>query len=59
MCGFTVGLLDFDKLSASQKKELLKNYRKKRDSLQTHLDEVSESLKGINRALKEIEKKTK
>jgi hypothetical protein len=59
MCGFTIDLVDFDQLTDAQKKTLLKNLQRKRNALQTQLEDVDESLKGINRALKVIEKKSK
>ena len=59
MCGFTVNLIDFDKLSAAQKKALLKNYQRVKKSLQAELQTVNKSLKGIDRAIKMVEKKSK
>jgi hypothetical protein len=59
MCGFAVSLIDFDQLSDKQKKALLKNYQKKREALQAQLEDVSESLKGIDQALKVVGKKSK
>jgi hypothetical protein len=59
MCGFTVELIDFEKLSEAQKKTLLKNLERKRNSLQRQKEDVDESLKGINRALKVVEKKSR
>jgi hypothetical protein len=59
MCAFTVNLIDFDKLSATQKKVLAKNLRGKKSALQGQLMEVNKSLKGIDRCLKVIEKKSK
>ena len=55
----TVDLIDFDKLSAAQKKALLKNYQRVKKSLQAELQTVNESLKGIDRAIKVVEKKSK
>jgi hypothetical protein len=57
MCAFTVNLIDFDKLTAAQKKALLKNLRKKKSTLQGQLRDANKSLKGVNRALKKIQKK--
>jgi prefoldin subunit 5 len=59
MCGFTVDLLDFDELTDAQKKTLLRNLQRKKRSLQSQLEDVNESLKGINRAIREVEKKSK
>jgi hypothetical protein len=59
MCAFTVNLIDFDKLSAAQKKLLLKNLRGKKNTLQGQLKDVNKSLKGVDRALKMMEKKSK
>jgi hypothetical protein len=59
MCGFTVDLLDFDQLSEAQKKALLKNLQRKKKALEAELKYVNESLKGTNRALREVEKNLK
>lgn len=59
MCAFTVDLIDFEKLSEAQKKGLLKNLLKKKKTLETQLADANKSLKGVNTALKKIEKKSK
>jgi hypothetical protein len=59
MCGFTVNLIDFDKLTPAQKKALLKNYRKKKAALQALIKDADKSLKGIDKALGIMQKKTK
>jgi uncharacterized protein (DUF885 family) len=59
MCGFTVDLIDFDQLKDTQKKALLKKLQRKQKSLQSQLEDVSESLKGITRAIREVERKSK
>jgi hypothetical protein len=59
MCAFTVDLIDFEKLSEAQKKGLLKNLQKKKKALETQLEDANKSLKGVNLALKKIEKKSK
>lgn len=59
MCGFAASLIDFDQLSEKQKKDLLKNYQKKREALQAQLEDVTQSLKGIDQALKVVGKKSK
>jgi hypothetical protein len=59
MCAFTVDLIDFEKLSEAQKKGLLKNLQKKKKTLETQLVDANKSLKGVNMALKKIEKKSK
>ena len=59
MCRFAVDLIDFDELSDSQKKDLLKDLQKRRNALQAQLEGVNESLKGINQALTVVEKKAK
>jgi hypothetical protein len=59
MCGFTADLIDFEHMTNTQKKTLLKNLHRKRKSLETQLGDVNESLKGIDRCLKVIEKKSK
>jgi len=59
MCGFTVDLIDFDQLSEAQKKTLLKKLQRKQKNLQSQLEDVNESLKGITRAIREVERKSK
>ena len=59
MCGFTVDLIDFDQLSEAQKKTLLRKLQRKQKNLQSQLEDVNESLKGITRAIREVEKKSK
>lgn len=59
MCRFAVDLIDFEELSAAQKKALLKDLQKRRGALQAQLEGVNESLKGVDQALKAVEKKSK
>jgi uncharacterized protein YoxC len=59
MCRFAVDLIDFEELSAAQKKALLKDLQKRRDALQEQLKGVNGSLKDINQALKAVAKKSK
>lgn len=59
MCGFTADLIDFEQLTNAQKKTLLKNLHRKRKVLQAQVEDIEESLKGIDRCLKVIEKKSK
>jgi hypothetical protein len=59
MCGFTVDLIDFEHVSESEKKTLLKNLQRKKKALQAQLETINESLKGIDRCLKVVEKKSK
>jgi hypothetical protein len=59
MCGFTVNLIDFDKLTPAQKKALLKNLKKKKRALQEQLRDASRSLAGVDKALGIMQKKTK
>lgn len=59
MCGFTVDLIDFDQLSDTQKKMLLRKLQGKQKRLQSQIADVNESLKGITRAIKEVERKSK
>lgn len=58
MCGFTVNLIDFDKLTPKQKKDLLNNYKKKKADYQALIRDADRSLKGIERALVIMQKKT-
>ena len=59
MCAFTVNLIDFDNLTDAQKKALLKNYKKKKASLELQIKEANKSLEGIEKALGIMQKKTK
>jgi hypothetical protein len=59
MCALTIDLIDFDQLTDAQKKTLLRNLQRKRKALQSQLDEVSQSLKGLDRSIKVVEKKSK
>jgi uncharacterized protein HemX len=59
MCALTIDLIDFDELTDAQKKTLLRNLQRKRKALQSQLDEVSQSLKGLDRSIKVVEKKSK
>jgi hypothetical protein len=59
MCGLTADLIDFDELSPTQKQTLVKGLERKKSSLQAQLEEVTESLKGINRCLKKVQKTPK
>ena len=59
MCAFTIDLIDFDQLTDAQKKTLLRNLQRKRKALQSQLDDVSRSLKGLDRSIKVIKKKSK
>ena len=59
MCVFTVDLIDFDQLSDAQKKTLLRKLQRKQKSLQSQLEDVNDSLKGITRAIREVERKSK
>ena len=56
MCVFTSDLLDYDKLTAGQKKKLLSQLRGEKKALQAQLDHVEESLKGIDKSIKVLEK---
>jgi hypothetical protein len=57
MCGFTANLIDFEKLTPKQKKDLLKNYKKKKADYQALIRDADRSLKGIEKALVIIQKK--
>jgi hypothetical protein len=59
MCAFTVNLIDFDKLTSAQKRDLLKNLKTKKRTLEQQLKDANRSLKGIDRALGIMQKKTK
>ena len=59
MCVFTVSLIDFDKLTTAQKKDLLKNLKKKKATLQEQIKAANKSLKGVDKALGIMQKKGK
>ena len=59
MCRFTVDLLDYDELTDAQKKTLLSQLQGERKALQSQLDHVKESLKGVDLSIKVIERKSK
>ncbi len=59
MCRFTVDLLDYDELTDAQKKTLLRQLEGERKALQSQLDHVRESLKGVDLSIKVIERKSK
>jgi uncharacterized protein HemX len=59
MCALTIDLIDFEQLTDAQKKTLLRNLQRKRKALQSQLDDVSRSLKGLDRSIKVVEKKSK
>ena len=58
MCAFTVNLIDFDNLSDKQKRDLLRNLKKKKRTLQDQLRDADRSLKGIEKALGIMQKKS-
>jgi hypothetical protein len=59
MCIISADLVDFESLSAAQKKTLLRDLRKRKDALQAQLKGVNDSLKCVDQALKVVEKKAK
>jgi hypothetical protein len=56
MCGFTSDLIDYDKLTSGQKKKLLKQLQGEKKALQSQLDHVEETLKGLDKSIKVLEK---
>jgi hypothetical protein len=59
MCGYTIDLIDFDRLTEAQKKALLQNYQRVKKELQTEMADAKRSLRGIERALKIVKKQSK
>jgi hypothetical protein len=59
MCGYTIDLIDFDRLTDAQKKALLQNYQRVKKELQTQMADAKRSLRGIERALKIAKKQSK
>jgi len=58
MCAFTVNLIDFDKLTPAQKKALLQNYKKKKANLEALIRDADKSVKGIEKAIAIMQKKS-
>jgi hypothetical protein len=59
MCGYTIDLIDFDRLTEAQKKALLQNYQRVKKELQMQMADAKRSLRGIERALKIAKKQSK
>jgi hypothetical protein len=59
MCALTIDYIDFDDMTDAQKRTLLRNLERKRKALQTQLEEVNKSLKGIDRCMKKVAAKSK
>ena len=59
MCAFSVSLIDFDKLSTKQKKDLLEKFQKTKVVLQTQLKQTDTMLKSFSKAVKMIESQSK
>jgi hypothetical protein len=59
MCNFSIALVDFNKLSDKQKKDLLSKYETKRAVVQAQLKETNATLKGLTKAVKHIKSKSK
>jgi uncharacterized protein HemX len=57
MCKFTVDLLDYDKLTAKEKRTLLRQLQGEKKALQSQLEFVEESLKGVDQSIKVLERK--
>jgi hypothetical protein len=57
MCRFTIDLLDYDKLTAKEKRTLLRQLQGEKKTLQSQLEFVEESLKGVDQSIKVLERK--
>jgi uncharacterized protein HemX len=57
MCRFTIDLLDYDKLTAKEKRTLLRQLQGEKKALQSQLEFVEESLKGVDQSIKVLERK--
>jgi len=57
MCSFTADLLDYDKLTAKQKRDLLKKLKGEKKALESQLDFVEESIKGVDKSIRVLERK--
>jgi prefoldin subunit 5 len=56
MCGFTIDLIDFDQLTNAQRRTLLRKLQRERKALQSQLEHVNESLKGVDQSIEVIER---
>jgi hypothetical protein len=56
MCAFTIDLIDFDQLTAAQRRTLLRKLQRERKALQSQLEHVTESLKGVDQSIEVIER---
>jgi hypothetical protein len=59
MCKFTIDLLDYEQLTDAQKKKFMRQLQEERKALQSTLDHVKESLKGVDLGIKVLERKSK
>jgi hypothetical protein len=56
MCAFTVDLLDYDQLTDKQKKTLLRELQGEKKALESELEHVRQSLKGIDKSIRVLER---
>jgi hypothetical protein len=59
MCLVGPDLIDFISLKPAEKKKLLKDLHKRRQTLQAELVNINQSLKRVDQAVKMFEKKSK
>ena len=56
MCGFTIDLIDFDQLTAAQRRTLLRKLQRERKALQSQLEHVNESIEGVDKSIEVLER---
>jgi predicted RNA-binding protein associated with RNAse of E/G family len=59
MCAFLIDLVDLDQLTEAKRKTLLKNLQRERKAVQSQLNQVSQTLKELDRSIKVAERKSK
>jgi hypothetical protein len=59
MCAFLIDLVDLDQLTEAKRKTLLKNLQRERKAIQSQLNQVSQTLKELDRSIKVAERKSK
>jgi prefoldin subunit 5 len=56
MCAFTIDLIDFDQLTAAQRRAVLRKLQRERKALQSQLDHINELIEGVDQSIQVIER---
>jgi hypothetical protein len=56
MCRFTIDLIDFDRLTNTQKRTLLRQLQRERRALQSQVEHINELLEGVDLSIEVIER---